>query len=323
LSGINTAWRSSTLVVLGALTVACARPQVSTSDSAPALASQPAATPTLAAARMRMTWPRVRSFACQLQNLDVDEASQSAFDMIITDYSSNGNISGRYRADQVSRMQAGGRRKVLAYLSIGEAESYRFYWKSGYRPGQPTWLRSRNAAWAENYNVSYWDPRWRAIVHTYLDQILDRGYDGVFLDVVDAFERYPKRPQARREMAQLVLHVARHGRKRGGSEFGVFLNGGEGLIAEPGLLQTITGVAKEEIFVGLQGDNKPTPASFTRATQVALQPLVKARKLVLSIDYANKPDKIKLAHQKAAAAGYLEYVAGRGLDRLVKQPGLR
>lgn len=306
-------------LLLLALSLAC---NTAASPADPPSAPSPSPLPPVASAPPRITWNQVRSFACQLQNLNVDEGATSSFDLLITDYSSNGNVSGRYRADQIGRLQAGGRRKVLAYLSVGEAESYRFYWKPGYRPGQPGWLGAPNVRWAENYNVNYWDARWREVLRSYLDQILDRGYDGVFLDVVDAYERYPKRPQARREMAQLVIHLSRHGRKRGGSEFGVILNGGEGLAREPGLLQHITGVAKEEIFVGLQGDNKPTPPGFTRRAQAALQPIVRARKLVLSIDYANKPDQVKLAHKKAAAAGYLEYVATRGLDRLIQQPRL-
>lgn len=308
------------VLLLAALSVAC---NTAASPADPPAAAAITPLPPVASAPARIAWNQVRSFACQLQNLDVDEGAASSFDLLITDYSSNGNMSGRYRADEITRLQAGGRRKVLAYLSVGEAESYRFYWKPGYRAGHPSWLGLPNARWAENYNVNYWDQRWREVLRSYLDQILDRGYDGVFLDVVDAYERYPRRPQARREMAQLVIHLCRHGRKRGGSEFGVILNGGEGLATEPGLLQHITGVAKEEIFVGLQGDNKPTPPAFTRRAQVALKPIVRARKLVLSIDYANKPDQVKLAHKKAAAAGYLEYVATRGLDRLVQQPPLR
>lgn len=311
-------------ITLALLATGCSRPDAAlTADvnaSAPLLASAASSATPAPPPRSKANWSHLRSFACQLQNLNVDQAAASNFDLLIIDYSSAGDAASRYTPDQVAKLQAGGRRKVLAYLSVGEAESYRFYWQKSYKPGQPAWLGRPNSKWAENYNVAYWHPQWQSITESYLDQILEGGYDGVFMDVVDAYERYPKRPQARREMAKLVMHLGGYARQRAGADFGVVLNGGEGLVYEPGLTQSITGVAKEEIFVGLDGDNKVTPANFTRRTQAALQPLVKARKLVLSIDYATRPEKVSQAHKRAAAAGYLEYVGVRGLDRLVAQP---
>ncbi len=96
----------------------------------------------------------------------------------------------------------GARRLVVSYLSIGEAEDYRYYWDRSWdrnRDGQPDagapdWLTGENPNWRGNYKVRYWDSEWQAILfgsgESYLDQIVSRGFDGVYLDIIDAFEYF-------------------------------------------------------------------------------------------------------------------------------------
>jgi len=111
------------------------------------------------------------------------------------------------------------RRQVIAYMSIGEAESYRYYWRDewnkrpkkrkncplGFKSDEraslqnfertfPEWLKGENPAWKENFKVDYRHPEWQDIIykgeHSYLQKILDAGFDGVYLDIVDAFEYF-------------------------------------------------------------------------------------------------------------------------------------
>jgi cysteinyl-tRNA synthetase len=102
----------------------------------------------------------------------------------------------------LKRKAGGGRRLVICYLSIGEAESYRYYWDRNWdrngdgRPdaGAPPWLAGENPNWAGNYKVRYWDAGWQSILfgsgESYLDQILARDFDGVYLDIIDAFQYF-------------------------------------------------------------------------------------------------------------------------------------
>jgi len=88
----------------------------------------------------------------------------------------------------------GGTRLVLAYMSIGEAEDYRYYWRDSWRPGHPSWLDRENPDWKGNYKVHFWDSDWQSIIFgndgSYLKKILDAGFDGVYLDLIDAYEYY-------------------------------------------------------------------------------------------------------------------------------------
>lgn len=100
-------------------------------------------------------------------------------------------------ADEVQslRTKAGGAgRLVIAYMSIGEAESYRPYWKPVWAVAPPAWLLGVNPDWPGNYRVEYWDPEWQALIldgtDGYLGRILEAGFDGVYLDIIDAYEYF-------------------------------------------------------------------------------------------------------------------------------------
>ncbi|MCW5871072.1 MAG: endo alpha-1,4 polygalactosaminidase [Candidatus Eremiobacteraeota bacterium] len=252
----------------------------------------------------------VKSFACQLQNLDLKAVP--AVDLFIMDPTREG--SNPYTAQEIAGLRSGGR-LLLAYLSVGEAENYRSYWQKSWKPGQPAWLGPTNPEWRGNYKVRYWDPAWRRIVTDNARQIQAQGFDGLFLDVVDGWEYWQKdHPRAKQAMIDLVLEINREYR-----HLALVLNGGDGLLDDPKLLTAITGVAKEEIFFGLNGDGKVTPSPFTRDCQARLRKLVDAHKLVLSIDYTQDPAQKRAAYERARQSGYLEFIGARGLDSIPPQ----
>lgn len=88
----------------------------------------------------------------------------------------------------------GAQRLVISYMSIGEAEDYRYYWNEDWNVHAPEWLDEENPDWEGNYKVKYWMDSWKQVIsgneESYLQKILDAGFDGVYLDIIDAFEYY-------------------------------------------------------------------------------------------------------------------------------------
>src|SRR5262249_2572857 len=126
----------------------------------------------------------VRSWGYQLRAVDPLEIAQSPYDLVTVDYAlekeSNSAMPPEI-IDIMRRKPGGARRFVLAYLSIGEAESYRYYWRTAWLRQKPVWLGGENPDWPGNYAVKYWDPDWQSILFgsrlAYLDQIIDAGFD--------------------------------------------------------------------------------------------------------------------------------------------------
>jgi len=143
----------------------------------------------------------IDSFPCQLQKIDLAAIAQSCYDLVVIDSSVDGNEHGEFPAKQIARLAEGptGHRIVLACLSLGEAESYRFYRKPEWRPGHPFWLDAENPSWDGNYKVRFWIAEWQRIVLRYVDRLIDAGFHGAYLDLIDAYQEYETRGRATSE----------------------------------------------------------------------------------------------------------------------------
>ncbi|MCR8548671.1 endo alpha-1,4 polygalactosaminidase [Salipiger sp. P9] len=213
----------------------------------------------------RCTLP-LRSWAIQLQSLVPDALHRATEDLLIID-PTDGIPGGAFPRETMELMKHrpdGTRRLLIAYLSIGQAESYRLYWRPDWEETPPDWLMGPDPRWPGNYEVRFWEPGWQSLIYGSADAALDRilatGYDGVMLDGVDAFERHrSERPDAAARMATFVAELARHARA-GDPEFLVFPLNGHGLLGRAGFDTAIDGLVEEDLYFGQQGDGVANPA---------------------------------------------------------------
>lgn len=268
---------------------------------------------------------RIESWSIQLQSIDPGQIAQSADDMIVIDYSADGSQGRAFTSQQVEAMRCapgGKRRMLLAYLSIGEAEDYRFYWKRTWTKNPPAWLASENPDWPGNFRVRFWDPQWQDIVYgapgSYLDAIIEAGFDGVFLDTVDTYQYWqPKRASAGREMAEFVAALAARARERAGC-FAVFAQNAEGLMGEQGFRTAITGLSKEDLFYSSDRDGSPNPP---KAVAMALRQLEPARDEtlpILGLEYARSPSSIAELAAQFDTHGLIGSIGERRLRTLTR-----
>lgn len=84
----------------------------------------------------------------------------------------------------------GGSRLVICYMSIGEAEDYRYYWNAL----DKDLVCSENPDWKGNFDVKYWEPAWKSVIYgndqSYTKRVLDAGFDGVYMDIIEAYELF-------------------------------------------------------------------------------------------------------------------------------------
>jgi len=121
----------------------------------------------------------------------INAVSATNYDLIIMDcFFADQTFSGS-DISKLKTKQNNGQRLVVAYLSIGEAEDYRYYWQADWENNPPEWLGEENPAWEGNFKVHYWDEDWKNIIFgtdsSYIQKILDAGFDGAYLDIIDAY----------------------------------------------------------------------------------------------------------------------------------------
>jgi cysteinyl-tRNA synthetase, unknown class len=265
----------------------------------------------------------VRSWGYQLQLVDPAAIAASDYDLVVIDYSRDGSEQQAFDRAEIGAMQrkgSGGRRLVLAYLSIGEAEDYRFYWQPSWSAEAPGWLGPENPDWEGNYAVRYWDEDWQRLMFgapgAYLDRIIEAGFDGVYLDRIDAFEvRDGGLNKAGRmaAMSGFVKALADHARARAPG-FIVVGQNGEELLADPVYSAAIDGLGKEDLFYGIEEDGVANDRSDVRASLRLIEDFQRTGKPMLLVEYLSDRGQIAEVREAAAELGAPLFIGARELD---------
>ena len=156
---------------------------------------------------------------------------------------------------------------VIAYIDIGQAEDWRTYWKPDWRIGHPEWIVAEDPdGWEGNYPVAYWYDEWHDIwlgKDGYLQKILDAGFDGIYLDWVEAYsdehviaaaERDNVNP--REEMIWWVEDMANYCRAINPNFLVIAQNAAE-LAEHDEYLAIIDAIAQEQTWFDGAADNDP------------------------------------------------------------------
>ena len=261
----------------------------------------------------------------------VAKLKESGRDWIVLDASFTGDTPWEQADLDIIRSGKAGR-KVVAYLSIGEAEDYRPYWQSEWvsngkrTAAAPVWLGIENLDWKGNYQVKYWNADWQKLMLAAIDETMARGFDGVYLDIVDGFETYeqgadgylddrmnPETKQTyRRDMVDWVKAIAARARAKDPAALIIPQNGSQ-LVVEKDFVEVISAQGIENLFTN---GKELQPTSHTDEILGHLKLLASAKKPVLLIEYPKTRQGQALSKKLAEENGLVWLVTDRQLKTL-------
>ncbi len=266
----------------------------------------------------------------------IRQLADSGRDLVVIDSVFDGSAAGPWTRAEIRAIRAGKTgRKVVAYLSIGEVEDYRPYWQAAWDANQdgqpdagaPAFLGDVNPDWPGNYRVRYWQPAWQSLVLGMLDGIAAKGFDGVYLDIVDAFETWEYDPDAqdwienrmnpetgrtyRRDMILWVKAIAARAR-RAHPGFLVIPQNGSPLLRAKGFRNVISGIGIEDLFT--EG-NALQPAGHVNPILADLALLAEGKPVWL-IEYGSRIRARTASQAGAEAHGFSLLLTDRELKTL-------
>ncbi|MFW9990666.1 MAG: MJ1477/TM1410 family putative glycoside hydrolase [Candidatus Odinarchaeota archaeon] len=263
----------------------------------------------------QITWKNVQYWGYQLQDVNLENLAISPFDLYVIDYSSDGSNDTAWTASEMVAVK-NKNKLLLSYISIGEAEDYRYYWDDSWESAPPEWLDSENPDWEGNYKVKFWMDEWQDIVYSYLDIILAQGFNGVYLDIIDAYEYYQDKGIANADglMMDFVRNISIYTRARAGQDFGIFPQNGDELLKNATYRSFITGIGIEDLYFFDDGEEN-NPVEVTRR-ETNLDLLIADGGLVLTVDYVQTSENRNQVYALARSKGYVPYCTTRDLNAL-------
>lgn len=205
----------------------------------------------------------------ELTDALLDQITVSAYDLVVLDYIPSDVSTADYpMASTVTRLHSDPHPKqVIAYIDVGQAEDFRTYWQPDWEIGNPEWiLGSDPEGWQGDFPVAYWAEDWRAIwlaEDGLLRQIVDAGFDGVYLDWIEAYyddnvlaAANRDGVDARQESNRWVrdLAVAARALKPG---FLIIAQNAADLAEDPTYVEAVDAIAQEQIWFDGGADNEP------------------------------------------------------------------
>lgn len=296
----------------------------------------------------------VKNFMVQLDDLDdagaVDRLARSGYDMLVVEPTFNIKGNDKFDATAMVKSLHDGKsgRIVLAYLNIGEAESNRSYWHDNWQapsagtPARPGFLLGQDPDDATSFQVLYWRPGWRKLLtgdKGIVDKIMDAGFDGVYLDGIDAYDDQKVGDAAAHDkvnpdkaMVDLISAVRK--RVRDDKPDGlVVAQDAPFFIDDAAKFPTvIDGVAFEDTWFSGKDDadwdspdagdipNKDADEDSTAGLIREYKKYTNAGLPVFTIDFCVNPDNAAKVYRDSAAAGFVPLVTRSSQDDITPTP---
>lgn len=120
----------------------------------------------------------------------IEAVKATDYDLVLIDLYFNDQMLTAADVESLKEKANGRSRLVICYMSIGEAEDYRYYWSTV----DKNLVCRENPDWKGNFAVKYWEADWKSVIYgndqSYLKKILDAGFNGVYLDIIEAYETF-------------------------------------------------------------------------------------------------------------------------------------
>jgi cysteinyl-tRNA synthetase, unknown class len=265
--------------------------------------------------------PAITSWVYQLQGYEdgrLDALGRAPQQMAVIDLARDGQAD-YFRPEEIAGLR-GTNKRVLAYFEIGSIEDFRPEHASLRRDAGDLVL-NRWDEWPEEHFVRYWDPRWwHRVIQPRIDQALDAGFDGVYLDTPLAYEQIDvalttgwTRDRLGRAMVDLIIRMSQYAKARD-PDFWIVPQNSPELRDYAGYTEAIDGIGMEELF--FQATDEACVEEFCAENLDNARALRNAGKLVLAVDYASDHRNVRAACARYRSEGFAGYVGPRELDRI-------
>ena len=301
----------------------------------------------------------VSTFMYQIQELDdytnIDLLAATEYNMLVVEPGFNFRDSPYDVAYLVSRLKQkpnGEKRILLAYIDIGQAEDYRDYWQPDWiaptssQAGYPDFLVSIDPdGWSGNYPVAYWDAQWQDIwlsQNGLIEKIASYGFDGVYLDWVEAYDDDMVRMRAEEDdinpentMIKFMEDIKNKGRTVSNDFLVVAQNAPYLLDANPSYYRSVVDAISVEdtwfygegdegwdsiragdLSGGLRHAGDYSTANRIRQSKKYLEQGIP----VFTVDYCRSKENADMVYQLSRSLGFIPLVTRVSLSRITETP---
>ena len=195
--------------------------------------------------------------------------------------------------------------------------------------------------WDGDYNVAYWDAAWQDVVEDQVRAAIAAGFDGVYLDWIDAYDDDHIAAEAKTQgvdpahaMVDFLFAIRKSARQINPNAIVVQQNAVYLLDADKRLPDAIDAIGCEDTWFSGKANAKwgskkagdiPNHYKDESSTDALLKQYAKYQKLgkpVFTIDYCVKRENAAKVYEQALGRGLIPLVTEVSLDHMTSTPPL-
>lgn len=245
---------------------------------------------------------RVKTYAVVYSKMPVSQ--YSSFDLLILE----GENYSKFELDELKQNKT----IVLAYLNIGEIETYRSY----FNQVNPDWFLQKNEDWPDHFFINPSKKGWRnLLIKQVIPNYLEKGFQGFLFDSVDlaSQSRFPAQYSA---MVKLISFIHKKF-----PQAVIILNNGEFLL--PDVANQVHGLLLEEVFTQ-RIDANLTKLRTEETYSVIVERLAKTKSkwkiptFVLEYFPTNESIPEQIIFEQCEKYGFIPYITDQYFQNIYK-----
>ena len=250
------------------------------------------------------------SWAYILNAIDFEAIKKSTYDVVIIDTEKDDKLIDAETIKSLKKKPDNSIRKVFAYVSLGEAEDYRPYWKKEWSTKPPVWMGKEDRIWKGNFEIkNLMAPEWIDISKRTIDMVVAMGYDGILINGLPI-----SNPKGSIAFLNEIVSYA----KSKNAAIQIFVQDAEELATDKQFVSLIDGAVKQGlIYSKLSDGNKGKlndDATINKATE-KLKILANNKKHVFVVEFVSGESYVK-AEKVIESNAFVSYSAPLRLDVL-------
>ena len=206
----------------------------------------------------------------------------------------------------------------IAYVSLGEAEDYRWYWDE--MKGKD-FILEENPDWEGNYYIDPRSKEWKNyFIYRIIPKVLKDGYDGLFLDTIDTAEYLEWKDEEKYKgsmdaMAELIRDIRKNYPR-------IIIISNNGLAIIDKFAKYVDIALVEDLYTMYDFENQEygtQDKEVTEENRELLQRISSEYNIpILTLEYSDKKSEMKNIYSRSRIDGFYPYVGDIHLERFPK-----
>lgn len=248
------------------------------------------------------------SWAYNLTKIDLSKIEKSNYDVVVIDTERKENRPfTKKEVESLKTKPDGSRRKVIAFVSLGQVERFRSYWKPEWAGKKPSWIGNKSTVWRGVYEINdLKDKEWISVSKSIIDKTMKNGFDGIMIGGLGFHKN--------KEDAAFFIKVVSNYAKLRNDKFLIFSQDTDELVKYEDYVNSIDGIVRQSVYYEmLSGKNRSN--YYRNVVNKRLKELKAKNKHVFIIEYVDGK-KWNSVEKEIESNGFIGFNSNVRLDKI-------